>query len=304
MNKDFNTIKSNVGSNIQDTSSAMATIIGRFVNKRYFQILRTINWDCTRPDYTLTTTSVQEYVLPDDFGKEISVRDTTNGLELGRTDIQRLITDYPDSFDDSGSAARYYIREDNVQDQPTSASVLAIVSSSASDTTQTILIRGVSSGVETSESVTLTGLTSVNTTNSYTRVKAISKSAVTVGKITVTSNSGAVTEAILPPKVTESRYKLIGFHYIPSTAIVVAIPYIIKPLPLIENNDYPVIDIADLIEMGAEADAWRYKRQNGKSQQMEAMFSLELQQYIYDKENQPNQVTQFIPVTYDQDNLY
>jgi hypothetical protein len=305
MNKDFSTIKSDIGANIQDTTSAMATIIGRYVNKRYFQILRAINWNNINHDYTFTTSDgTQNYVLPDDFGKEISVRDTTNGLELSAYDYQSLVTDYPDSVSDEGSVARYIVYEDTVQAQPTAASTLSIVSSSASDTTQTILIRGISSGVETTESVTVTGATPAVSTNSYTRVKGISKSAVTVGKVTVTSNSGAVTICVLAPKVTESRYKLVKLHYVPSTAIVIAMPYIIKPLPMTEANDYPCIDIADLIEVGAEADAWRYKRQDGKANARETLFGIELQQYIYEKENQPNVVVQFRPTTYSPDNLY
>lgn len=305
MNKDFTTIKSNVGSNIIDTSAAMGTIIGRFANKRYFQILRAINWQNVYYDYTFNTVAgTQDYVMPDDFGKELVVRDTTNGVELARVDYQYLITNYPDSIEDTGTVGRYTIYEDTVKEQPSSASTISITSSSASDTTQTIRIRGIVSGSETSEAVTLNGTTAVVSTNSYTRIKAISKSAVTVGRITATSNSGAVTLSVMAPKITESRYKLMKLHYVPASVITVSVPYITKPLPMVEDNDYPVLDIADLIELGAEADAWRYKRQFAKAQQVDMMFAMELQQYIYDQENQPNEVSQFRPVTYDRDNLY
>ena len=305
MNKDFLTITTNVGNRVQDPSSTFATVIKTFVNKRYFQILRAINWQNINYDYTFDTVGgTQNYVLPDEFGKEISARDTSNGLELSAYDYQNLATDYPDGVSDEGSVARYIIYEDTVKAQPTASSALAIVSSSTADTTQSILVRGISGGVELTETVTLNGTTPANTANSYTRVKGISKSAVTAGKVTVTSNTGAVTLTVLPPKVTESRYKLIKLHYVPITAITISLPYIIKPLPMTENNDYPIIDIADLIEIGAEADAWFYKRQGNKASARETMFGVELQQYIYDKENQPNVVTQFRPTTYNKDNLY
>jgi hypothetical protein len=305
MSKDFTTMKGNVGTRIGDTSSPTATIIGTFLNKRLFQVLRSINWNNVDWDYTFTTASgTQNYVLPDDFGKEVSARDTTTGVELARVDYQELVTNYPDAVSDSGSPARYVIYEDVVKAQPTSSSALAIASSSTADTTQIILIRGISGGVEVSESVTLTGTTVANTTNSYTRVKGISKSAVTTGKITITSNSAAVTVAVLAPSVTEARYKLIKLHYVPTSALVISLPYITKPMPMINNNDYPVIDVSDLIEIGAESDAWFYKKQGAKASAKETQFAVELQQYIFDKENQPNQVIQFNPVTYDKDSLY
>lgn len=298
-------MKSNVGGRVQDTSTAFATIIGTFLNKRYFQVLRAINWNNINYDYTFDTVSgTQNYVLPDDFGKEVSVRDSTTGVELAGVDYSYLITNYPDEITDTGSPARYVIYEDVVKAQPTSASALAIVSSSSSDTTQTILIRGITGGAETTELVTVTGVTAANTTNSYTRIKGISKSAVTTGKITITSNSAAVTNTVMPPKITESRFKLIKLHYVPTTALTISMPYIIKPMPMTEANDYPCIDIADLIEIGAEADSWFYKRQGSKATAKDTMFNVELQQYIFDQENQPNMVNAFKPVTYNKDNLY
>lgn len=299
-------MKTNVGNRVQDTSTAFASLIETFINKRYFQVLRTINWNNYRLDYTFDSISgTQDYVLPDDFGKEISARDTTNGKELSPVQFDELVRYYPDEVDASGTIERYVIYDSPVKEQPSSASVLTIVSSSASDTTQTILIRGISSaGIEIAESVTLTGTSDALTTNSFTRIKAISKSASTTGYITIDSNSAAKTQAVMAPEVLESRYKICKLHYVPNAVVTISMPYIIKPLPLIEDYDYPVIDIADLIELGAEADAWRYKRQGAKAQQLEAMFNVELQQYIFDKENQPNQITQFSPTTYDNDNLY
>jgi len=305
MNKDFNTMKTEVGQRIQDSSAAMATIIGTFLNKRMFQVLRTINWGNVDYDYTFTTVSgTQNYVLPDDFGKEISARDATNGLEIAKTDYPTLVNNFAGEVDDSGTVGRYVIYEDTVQAQPSASSVLAIVSSSSADTTQTILVRGISSGVEITETVTLTGTSSANSANSYTRVKGISKSAVTTGTVTVTANSAAVTVATLAPKTTEARYKLIKLHYVPTTAIVISLPYSIQPMPMTEANDYPCIDIADLIEIGAEADSWFYKRQGAKATAKETQFNLELQQYIFNKENNPNEVVTFKPVTYSKDNLY
>jgi len=305
MNKPFVTMKTNVGNEIQDTDTSMASIIGVYLNNRYFQILRATNWNKIRPDYSFTTTaSQQEYVLPDDFYKPLSVRDATNENELAESDLQKLISTYPDSFSDNGDVGSYYLYDDTINTQPTSASVASIVSSSASDTTQTVTIRGVASNVEITETQTLTGTSAVTTTAQWTRILNVAKSADTTGTITVTTNSGAVTVATLAPTRNTAFYKKIGFHYVPSTALSIKIPYIIKPMPMTEDYDYPLIDVADLIEKGATADAWRYKRQFQKASVFEAQFASGLSDYIWDMENKPNKVQQFSPATYNKDNLY
>jgi hypothetical protein len=301
----FTTMLANVGAEVQDTSLPFRTIIKEFINRRYFQILRSINWKHITPDYTFDTVAgTQEYILPSDFYKAINVRDTTNGFELAASDLQQLLSDFPDEFTDSGSPARYYILEDNIQEQPTAASVVAVVSSSASDTTQTVRVRGISSGVEKTETVTLNGVTPQNSTFSYTRLLGISKSAVTVGAVTCTTNAAAVTNATLGPETVVSFVKKIGLHYVPGSVYTISVPYIRKPLPLIEDSDYPVSDFCDLIELGSRADAWRYKRQGAKASDCESRFEVELQRYIWDQENEPNAIVQFRPTTYNQDNLY
>jgi hypothetical protein len=301
MNKSYSVLKTNIGSECQDTSSAFATVIGRFINRRYFQILRAINWNNIQPDYTFNTVAgTQRYVLPDDFGKEISCADTTNDTELSKTSLEKLIEDYK-TITDSGTVERYCIIEDCVEQQPSGSTALAIVSSESADTTQTIFVRGISSGVETYESVTLTGKTPTATTNFYSRVKGISKSAVTAGYVTITSDSATKTQASIPSEVLETRYKIALLHYVPSSVYVIAMPYIINPLPLSQDYDYPVLDIGDLLELGTLADCWRYKRQFGKAQTMEVLFNQQLQEYIFAKENQPNQIHQFIPQPYDRD---
>lgn len=302
-NKSFTQLKTNIGAEVQNSSSAFATIIGRFINRRYFQILRAINWQNIQPDYTFATVSgTQRYVLPDDFGKEISCTDKTNDIELSKTTLEKLYEDYAD-ISSSGTVERYCIIEDCVQAQPSAASVLAIVSSSSADTTQTIFIRGIVSGVETYESVTLTGTDSVNSANSYTRIKGISKSAVTAGKVTITSNAAAVTNAVIPKETLETRYKLAVLHYVPAGVYTIAMPHIINPMPLSQDYDYPVIDIGDLIELGTLADVWRYKRQFAKAQTLEILFNQQLQEYIFAKENEPNMIHQFIPIPYDRETV-
>lgn len=305
MNKMLTTMVSNVGTEVQDTSTAFATIIKTYINNRYFQILRSINWSPARVNYTFSTTAgTQDYAMPDDFDKPILVLDSTNGIELPETTVQKMGMDFPSAFTSQGSVDSYAILEDTVLAQPSAASALAIVSSSASDTTQKIMVRGIVSDEEVTEEVTVTGTTQASTTNSFSRVKSISKTAVSVGKITVTSNSAAVTVAVLGAQELTSYVKKMRFHYVPSTSLTMVVIYFMKPMPLYSDYDYPVIDISDLIEKGAIADALRYKRQFAKASDFEGQFTSLLADYIWSKENQPNAVYQFFPSTFDRDNLY
>jgi len=300
-NKSFTVIKGNVGSEVGDTSATFATIIGKLANRRYFQILRSINWQNINDAYTFDTVSgTQRYVLPDDFRKEINCSDTTNDMELTRMELAKLREEYTD-ISDTGTVERYCIIDDVVKEQPSSSSYLAIKSSSASDTTQSVLIRGLASSAEYYETVTLTGTTNATSANPYTRIKGISKSAATAGSVTVIANAGVTTQAFIPPETLETRYKLALLHYIPTAVYTIAMPYIVNPMPLSQDYDYPVVDIGDLIEIGTLADAWRAKRQFSKAQTMEVLFNLQLQEYIFDKENQPNMIQQFFPTTFNRD---
>ena len=302
-NKKFSAIVDNVGTDVGDTSSAFETISKRYINQRYFSILRSINWEVINPAFSFDTMAgTQTQALPEDFGKELYARDITNGVELAKGDLSELVRAYPSALTTSGTVGRYAIYQDAVQAQPTTAAVVSIVSSSASDTTPTVFVRGIVSSYEVTEEITLTGTTAATGSLSFSSIKGISKSGTTVGAVTVSCNSQ--TMAVLPPTIHESRYKIMFLHYNPSAVITIKMPYIISPAPMSDDDDYPVLDVADLIEIGAKADAWRYKRQFQKAQDMEILFEKELQRFIWEKENDPNRVTQFMPTIYDKSKLY
>lgn len=290
-------MKSNVGSNIQDTSTSTATIIGRYLNDVYFDLLRRMNFQILSDGYSLTTSS-RDNPLPDNFGKELYVYDATNLRSLSSTTLQSVVETNPSTVSTSGQVSDYIIFQRAVRQQPTSSSTLSIVSSSASDSTQTLFIRGLSSGVELTESVTLTGTTPAVSTNSYTEIISLSKSASTVGYVTITSNSGAVTQAVIAPEDLDYRVKILRLYQAPSGSITLNIPYIINPLPLNNDYDMPLIDAADVIEKGATALAWRYKRQFAKAQEWERLYEKDINNLIWSRENQPNQLHLLNPKPY------
>ena len=92
MNKSFSTMKTNIGRKVMDTSSTFATELGKYINKVYTDILRAVNWEYIRTNYTVSAVAgTQDYALPEDFGKELYVHDDTNGVELDRTILEHWL---------------------------------------------------------------------------------------------------------------------------------------------------------------------------------------------------------------------
>lgn len=215
MGRAFSDLKNNIGNNVMDTSTLFTTVISVYINKRYQQILRKINWNYINEDYTVTTIAgTQDYELAGDFKNEVYCNNTTDGVQMSRSELQELVDSYPDDLTTQGDVRRYAI---------------------------------------------------------------------------FNSDDGK---------------KYIRLHYVPDAVLTIALPYIVKPAALSADVDENVLDIEDLIELGATADAWRYKRQFQKAAAMDVMFEKELTEYIWEQENQQNQVKQFSVADFDRDGLY
>src|SRR3990167_2809615 len=131
-----------------------------------------------------------------------------------------------------------------VATQPTSASVITIVSSSASDTTaaKAITVDGITStGIRTTESITPNGLTGVPGTTSFVRVLAVTKAADWVGTMTMTSNSGVVTLLSLLPAEYGRQYRTIELLRSPTQTDTIEYVFYRQPRKLVNDNDIPDI---------------------------------------------------------------
>jgi len=96
----------------------------------------------------------------------------------------------------------------------------------------------------------------------------------------------------------------VRFFNVPDSIISVLFPYTVRPAKMTDDdNDSPIGTFDDLIEIGAKADAWRYKRQFTKAQYFELLFSKELDSYMFDMEHQPNSSAVFSAVPYDRESL-
>lgn len=111
-------------------------------------------------------------------------------------------------FKDSDSAAQQTFTSKSVSleiTQPSSASVIAVVSNRSTDLTQVITIEGTVDGLNDVETIILEGTSSVSTLKSFSYIKGIRKSSDTDGTVTLTSNSAVVTNATITAKQTQKE---------------------------------------------------------------------------------------------------
>jgi len=110
MSINFGQLKTNVGNRVGDTSSALATIIGSFINHRYKDILRRTNFYTIDEDYTITATAgTRDYELPSNFGKELYVYNNSASEDVPYKSLEYLEELYPDDLDDTGIIEAYTI---------------------------------------------------------------------------------------------------------------------------------------------------------------------------------------------------
>jgi hypothetical protein len=300
INKTFLDLKTDIGNNVRDTSSSSLSIFGGFINEAYEEFLRRANYQNLVDDYSFTTTpGTADYVLPDDFYKELYVLDTTNDMSFGKTDIQRFAQDYPSSVNVTGNSQAYTILRRPVRTQPTAAGVITVVSSSALDTAQEVFVRGYLNGVEATETLSLNGTSTVTSTLTFDRVAKISKSDTTYGNVTV--SAGSVTLGILSRRSKDYSVSILRLFEAPNSAIVLSVPYYTDFISMTDNNEVPVVNCGDYLVARGTAKAWKYKRQFSKAAIYDAEAERLWDEYLWQQENDPNKPHQFRPVGYSRD---
>ena len=305
--KRFLDILNNVQNEVRDTSTAFTSIVKPYVNSRYVDIINrliTLNlFEINRKTTLATIANQRTYEMPIDFGEIISVVDTTSNRILDVVTEQEWIQKYGSSLVTTGVPFVVILNGDGtVLTQPSSASKLTFVSSSSSDTTQSALIRGISGSAERYETINLSGTTSGQSSNSYDYILQVIKNAVTIGAVTFTYSTGGGNVSIIAPESKTQQSRTIGFHYIPSGIYSIDIRYKRDIKPMVDDNDSPIIGIADGIELGAKADAWRNKRQIATAADFENRYEMWFDKYI--NQRNANIVHQFDITPYSRSESY
>jgi|1_EtaG_2_1085319.scaffolds.fasta_scaffold00841_10 hypothetical protein len=235
----LSTLRSELGQKIKNTSVSNARR-DRWLNLSQDDIASEMDPDHLIVNSTFSTVAdTRKYYLDYEFNKILSIVDETNDLTL-RQAMEPELESVDPSREDSGSPFLYSVfGYEWVTGQPTSASVITVVSNSGSDTTQKVRINGLVNGVEDTELLTLNGLTDVNGTKSFTEVFTIAKDETTVGMVTVTSNAAAVTIAQLGHAELAGPRQGVHLFPVPDSALTLRVRGIRRPREMLNTEDYP-----------------------------------------------------------------
>lgn len=278
---------------------------------RYDRIMRSFPWAELNRSYNLSVTAgTRDYSLRYDLEQTIKMWDTTHGNEITAYDIRDHIrfnainlevsgnvqTGTPDQYIDIGSKSCSALL--SIADQ------VQVLSTSASDTSPMVIrITGEVSGMPISESLTLTGVSAVTSTNTYDASAELFITAgtssgtlqdlagvVTVREKTTTSN----ILAKLAPSERAPYYKWIRLSITPASALTAQIWYKKRWMPLVNDNDAPIIPCANEIVDGVVADALIEDGQTSAASAQEEKFIKGVTELWYSRRPR-NLITQIVP---------
>lgn len=236
-------------------------------------------WSFNRRKTTLATVaSTENYQLPRDLDDIGLIRQTSSPQKINFIPDD-LFYEYLPNPTATGNPKWYRIWEqEGVEVRLSADDTIEVLSSSASDTAQTVRIVGKdANGLVRTESLTLSGTTAVAGAITYNSgdVLRISKSADTIGIITVRKATADVTLVLLAPTETAARFKVISFYPIPSSAITLYLEYFTHIRRLEGDNDVP--DLAEkwmwLVRVGTMAKVYGYQKSESMFNTTQALFA-------------------------------
>lgn len=229
--------------------------IGRYVtfsgSQKYFKIA-TITGETTLTinenyDGTTTTTGTyailgqEEYVLPIQCSHQMFLWHKAYGYPCALTysPSHQFYSSGATDTDENIPIAYRMWGQDSTLDRLRAASVVTVVSSSASDTSIPITVFGVVSGYPDYEVINTNGTTPAAGSKSFTSVERVVKSQSTAGRVTVTANTGSTTVSVLPVGNTTTApvYSRIQLYPLPNAVIPINVNYYKLPFQLVNDGD-------------------------------------------------------------------
>ena len=227
-----------------DTGTSLA-LVKDFLNAAHRERLTSETWRFMKwPNpQTLTTVASQRlYALHQEFFRPVYVwnRSTKSFLtELTDPGLEEQLVDWNN---DSGSASRFVLHgRSPALAQPSSATTLTLVSTSASDTAASVIIRGMTSSGVTTETMTANGTTAVTSSNSFSEILQVTKgSTAWAGTLTLATSGGTTLLQLFAGEYGRS-YQFIELQEQPTAGHVLEYQFYRQPSAL--SNDYDVPDI-------------------------------------------------------------
>lgn len=278
----FDAMKTQVSTAIERVDASFLLRIGGYLNQRYRNISKRRPWIGLCRQITITETVGQNYiVLPGWVEQVIDIHQTDTPVVLALQRYYNFINRHINDKSDTGNPfVATPVGKIGVLASLPSSGVITLVSSSGSDVTQTVRVRGYNTnGVPIDESITVTGLATATGLLSFASTPGyepfFSKSADTVGTLTI--SRGSTVLAYLGPRESEIFYSKWLIHPQPNTANSLYLTVKKKIQQLTQAEDVPEIaGIDDAMIQGAYAQALEEKRQFQKATSVWARYEEEI----------------------------
>lgn len=191
----------------------------------------------SEPTTFATVLNQQSYALDQDFFRPLYFKNLTLDMLMVQVAESTLVSSRVDWSQDQDSALRFALwGRSDVSAQPTSASVIAVASSSGTDTgTASVTLTGHTANGTVTEMVAV-GASSVAQFITLTKV---TKSATWVGTLTLTSNAGAVTNLQLFNTEAGRSYQKFFLMAQPPAGEVVEYRFYRQPASMTADTDRP-----------------------------------------------------------------
>jgi len=293
----------NIGA--QDSGGDAETMVGVAINNTYRRILALANMEQMKREFSFATVSgIGQYGLPLYVQADLNFDDDTNDWSLSEMTASDYDKQLPGT-DETGQPTHYYkLGKFGVQKQPASNGVINVVSDSALDTgtTYVTIIGFTSSDLLIREKLTLTGLTPVSTTNSFTSIEKIVKTADDgssfVGNITVT-DSTAVTLSVIPVWVGSPSYIWVELWPEPDAVYTYTLRAMSYKPNLVNDDDWPGFDenFHDLLLYGPGAEVLPSFGQENVAAQYAQLFNQRWREFKRMVDPSPNIIQTFADVS-------
>lgn len=270
----YSNIITRAGRKIQKTDTAYKTKLKDWAGEWNEKIYTRYFWlDLFREIGVSVAAGANYLILPRDVLDILYISDLTNDILVRRYGVQNFQKRFLDRLDQQGALYHYaYYGYSPVAIQLSTADAVEVLSSSASDTTQKVYVRGYdSNGIEQNISFTLSGVTPVSTssptfaafsiTNPRTGLSMVSKDGDTVGTITIREKTADTVLGYLGPLERTARHRIIRLANKPASSNTLYLGFKEPLRRLVNDGDVLQFPCEDLLVRGIHIEALKEQRQ-------------------------------------------
>lgn len=189
-------------------------------------------WSFKMRDYSFSTVAATaSYPLFADCGEIYSLKSSESPYNIPLVGVTTFNKYVPDPTETGAPYIGVLTEQNGIIAQPASAGVVSVASSSASDTTQYVVVKGiVASQYVAVEQLSMAGTGTVSGAVSFSEILSVSKSSATAG--VVTAVVGSVTVARLWPGQKTSHTRHLKLYPTPDAAYTITAAYFSAPTRL------------------------------------------------------------------------